>query len=488
MERLNGSWVPSMERLNGHWVPSTSTTLPPAVLHIIDQGRVFWDDGTGKSWRLRADPEHKYGPDHFSIGERKRKGTRPSTLRKCILRSSCTLEWMSPGVEQCWIRFAPNLASLETLQLVTAEGSDLASVLVDLKHEKCFSQIVNVEKLRYFARVRCVPSSQTGIVADDLSLTEVATGKVLKDNSDLSSSGHPPVVKVSTYIADMISRNALELVFSDGKHRDIDLSHVMSGQDVFVLLSQQTKRPAHFITLETRDKDGQLQKLERLFRRLPDPAVIQVHLTETVSEWWLSNRLIIVGPDGQRCHSDLSEAGTLWDACEIIGRDTSRPGRFVRFLLEGNVLKEWTPSQFPDSLTLTLQLAPCIHELLEGVPVTYISGEALDVDSTGLVGIQDLREAIAAKLKLRATHVSLISRGESLWDSMPFGLLEAEAITVCIRSPELCAQGEHEICTFSNNGYNDRICIHCGRESYMEGRMRQPAGDPFPARCWVPRT
>ena len=144
----------------------------------------------------------------------------------------------------------------------------------------------------------------------------------------------------------------------------------------------------------------------------------------------------------------------------------------------------------------------------------------------GLVSIQDLREAIASILQLRATHVSLITGGKRLWDSNPFDLcdLQEETITVCVRDPQLCQQDQHEIpgfnfhglvgfllrmedrglkfricvfsvtcpavqepcvfpdgfflapriLTFCNNGYNDKVCIHCGGESWMENRTREP--------------
>ena len=155
----------------------------------------------------------------------------------------------------------------------------------------------------------------------------------------------------------------------------------------------------------------------------------------------------------------------------------------MRFLWEEKELKEWNPEKFPEKFTVTVQLAPCIHELLKsGVRVSYISGEAVDyhmeASPAQLVGIQDLREAIAGSKKIRATAVSLITNsGKSLWHSQPFDLCDLgcdDSITVCIRDPELCAQGQHEIMCFSNNGYNDQICIHCGSESYMEGRMREP--------------
>ena len=497
-----------MEQLTGSWIPSTFLSIsPPPVIHVIEQGRLVWDHGTsGKVWSLRADPVQKYGPNHFSIGERKRKGTRPSTLKKCILRSSCSLQWTSPPVAERWTRFAPVLSSFEKVQLVNADESDLA--LVDMKLDK----IVNLQQLRSLARWLRFPGC-CYCSTDDVSLTEVSSGKVLQDEFDLSSSEHPehlPVIRVSSYIADMISRNSLELIFTDGKHRDIDLCHVKSIPDIFSALAQQTQRPESFISLEIR-RDGKLLKLERFHHLQSDSAVIQVHLTETVAEWWLSKRLIIVdvvghlatlatlanlgngddngeNTDSLRClrSLDLSEARSLSDAYEAIGRHTSRPARFVRFL-EGRELKElkvWSPNQFPE-LTLTLQLAPCIHELLQsGLQLKYLSGDAFEFIETSsenisLVGIQDLREAIATRLKIRATGVSLItSSGKNLWDSNPFDLCDitetSETITLCVRNPELCLQGHHDIHTFCNGGYFDQVCIHCGDEFFMEGRKREP--------------
>ena len=534
-----------MEKLTGSWIPSTFLSSPP-VIHVIQQGRLVWDHGTsGKVWSLRADPVQKYGPNHFSIGERKRKGTRPSTLKKCILRSSCSLQWTSPQVAERWTRFAPVLSSFEKVQLVNADESDLA--LVDMKLEK----IVNLQQLRSLARRLRFPGCDCS--TDDVSLTEVSSGRVLQDESDLVSSEHPehvPVIRASSYISDtwvclvgdlayvpngkstmtgesivnnseyvlffghplskskdMISRNSLELIFTDGKHRDIDLCHVKSIPDIFAALAQQTQRPESFISLEIR-RDGNLSTLERFHHLQGDSAVIQVHLTETVAEWWLSKRLIIVdvvghlatlanlanlgnGDNGETTDSlrclrclDLSEARSLSDAHEAIGRHTSRPARFVRFL-EGKNLKElkvWSPNQFPE-LTLTLQLAPCIHELLQsGLQLKYLSGDAFDFIETekiSLVGIQDLREAIATRLKLRATAVSLItSSGKNLWDSDPFDLCDitetSETITLCLRNPELCLQGHHDIHTFCNGGYFDQVCIHCGDEFFMEGRKCEP--------------
>lgn len=501
-----------MEQLTGSWIPSTFLSIsPPPVIHVIEQGRLVWDHGTsGKVWSLRADPVQKYGPNHFSIGERKRKGTRPSTLKKCILRSSCSLQWTSPQVAERWTRFAPVLSSFEKVQLVNADESDLA--LVDMKLDK----IVNLQQLRSLARWLRFPGC-CDCSTDDVSLTEVSSGRVLQDESDLASSEHPehlPVIRVSSYIADMISRNSSELIFTDGKHRDIDLCHVKSIPDIFSALAQQTQRPESFIFLEIR-RDGNLLKLERFHHLQSDSAVIQVHLTETVAEWWLSKRLIIVDvvghlatlatlanlgngddngenkgetTDSLRClrSLDLSEARSLSDAYEAIGRHTSRPARFVRFL-EGRELKElkvWSPNQFPE-LTLTLQLAPCIHELLQsGLQLKYLSGDAFEFIETSsenisLVGIQDLREAIATRLKIRATGVSLItSSGKNLWDSNPFDLCDitetSETITLCVRNPELCLQGHHDIHTFCNGGYFDQVCIHCGDEFFMEGRKREP--------------
>lgn len=502
-----------MERLTGSWIPSTFLSSPPPVIHVIQQGRLVWDHGTsGKVWSLRADPVQKYGPNHFSIGERKRKGTRPSTLKKCILRSSCSLQWTSPQVAERWTRFAPVLSSFEKVQLVNADESDLA--LVDMKLEK----IVNLQQLRSLARRLRFPGC-CDCSTDDVSLTEVSSGRVLQDESDLSSSEHPehvPVIRASSYIADMISRNSLELIFTDGKHRDIDLCHVKNIPDIFAALAQQTQRPESFISLEIR-RDGNPSKLERFHHLQGDSAVIQVHLTETVAEWWLSKRLIIVdvvghlatlatlanlgnGDNGETTDSlrclrclDLSEARSLSDAYEAIGRHTSRPARFVRFL-EGKNLKElkvWSPNQFNQfpELTLTLQLAPCIHELLQsGLQLKYLSGDAfefIETEKISLVGIQDLREAIATRLELRATAVSLItSSGKNLWDSDPFDLCDiteiSETITLCLRNPELCLEGHHDIHTFCNGGYFDQVCIHCGDEFFMEGRKREPR------RCHMP--
>eukprot|EP00435_Cladocopium_sp_Y103_P058514 s2039_g20.t1 len=495
--------ISAMEKLTGSWIPSALASIsPPPIVHVIDQGRLVWDhgtsNGTGKVWSLRADPVLKYGPDHFSIGERKRKGTQPSTLKKCILRSSCSLQWTSPQVAERWTRFSPVLTSFEKVQLVNADESDLA--LVDLKLDKIVNlqqlldlkldKIVNLQQLRSLARRLRFPAYDCSI--DDVSLTEVSSGRVLQDESDLSSSRDLPVVRVSSYIA------------------DIDLSHAKSIPDIFASLAEQTKRPEGFISLESRCPDGSLRKLERFHHLQSDSAVIQVQLTKTVGEWWLSNRLIIVDIVGHlatvaatldsgenrensgekrtqclRCLRclDLSEARSLSDSYEAIGRHTSRPGRFVRFLLEGEELKVWSPNQFHQiPLTLTLQLAPCIQELLQsGLQVKYLSGEdafeTSDTSDISVVGIQDLREAIAVKLKIRATAVSLItSSGKNLWDSDPFDLCDItnETITVCVRNPELCLQGHHDIFTFCNGGYFDQICIHCGDEFFMEGRIREP--------------
>eukprot|EP00438_Fugacium_kawagutii_P026501 Skav202812 [mRNA] locus=scaffold326:1073910:1076220:+ [translate_table: standard] len=271
----------------------------------------------------------------------------------------------------------------------------------------------------------------------------------------------------------MISRNSLELIFSDGQSRVVDLKGATSLRDLWAMLALQTRRPPSFVQLQR----SQGEKLKPYDNLQVESISLQVSLTETVAEWWSSERLIITGMRGEACPYDLSSAETLGDACQIIGGETARPARFVRFLDGEQQLKDWDPATFPEVLRLQMQLAPTIHELFQaGVKINYLSGEEVPVDLQSMISIQDLRDAIASSLNLRATGVSLIaSSGKCLWDSDPFDLCDpTPTITVCVRDPQLCADGHHDMMCFFNNGYNDHVCIHCGDTFFMERRTLEP--------------
>lgn len=60
-------------------------------------------------------------------------------------------------------------------------------------------KIVNVAQLREFVKGEYF-ARRLSFSTNDLSLTEVATGQILRDESDLC--GVPGVVRVSTYISD----------------------------------------------------------------------------------------------------------------------------------------------------------------------------------------------------------------------------------------------------------------------------------------------
>ncbi|CAE7624678.1 FXR2 [Symbiodinium sp. CCMP2456] len=398
-----------MEKLTGHWVHPTA----PSVVHVIKNGTLLWaaDGSPGATWKIRADPVQKYGKDHFSVGERKRKGSKASTLRKCILRSSLDLEWMSPSVAQHWKRLAPNMASCQEVKLVDAKGSELA--LVDLKSEK----ILNVADLRHLIKRKYFKSLTC--FADDISLTEVATGKLLSDESDVSSSDIlPPVVRVSSYISDMISRNSLHLIFSDGKQRDVSVAEgsrgapVQSIRDLTAWVATETQRPEAFITVYHGDPKSS-PALSKYGSLQLESATLHLQLMETLGEWWVSKKLKVLNSDGTPCTSDLASAGSFMEARQIIARDTLRPTRFVRLLL-GDERKEminWDEKLLAEHevLTLTAEMAPCIQELLQrGVQVKYMSGEVLDLS------------AFEGKTGIRAPcqyeyQISQLRPGQSVW-------------------------------------------------------------------------
>eukprot|EP00930_Biecheleria_cincta_P004226 TRINITY_DN105125_c0_g1_i1.p1 TRINITY_DN105125_c0_g1~~TRINITY_DN105125_c0_g1_i1.p1 ORF type:complete len:490 (-),score=55.09 TRINITY_DN105125_c0_g1_i1:116-1585(-) len=463
--------------LDGSWL------CPQGLVHTIETGVLRWGAGKqGTSTELltfRSDRQDKHGPNHFSVGQRKRKGSTPSTLRRCILRSSCTLQWTSPRMAETWQRFRPNVAIAKTVTLVIADGTVVKSINA--------SSITNVEKLRSTAWMHAI--TRFSCPLEDVSLTVDPTGQVLNDESDFFSSEETITLKVSTNLADLIACNGLHLVSSGESSFDMSLSGVFTLRQLFASVAHHTRRPISFVSLFQLANGTREEMLPHHGFVTRETLQVEVCLRATVAEIWSSNRLILVDTHGQQMQPDLSTAHTLDDLRAGIGRHTMRPSRFVRFLVapENTLeLKQWDTARLlqTEKVTLTVQLAPTIAELIgrHDVQITSgLSGNPIPLDAdihSKLVSIQDLREAIASHYHVRATGVQLLlALGKQLWDSEPFDLCDiptGETISVFVRDLGLCKQGQHDEMTFHNNGYNDRVCIHCGPTHFMEGRTQEP--------------
>ena len=279
----------------------------------------------------------------------------------------------------------------------------------------------NVIKRKYFAT--------KPLSSDDISLTEVATGKLLSNESDVSSGDIlPPVVRVSTYISDMISRNSLHLIFSDGKQRDVSSAErsrgapVQSIRDLMAWLATETKRSEHFITIYHGDANSALGTWHSLQL---ESATLRVQLMETFGEWWVRKKLSVLNSDGTPCTSDLAGAAGFMEARQIIAKDTLRPTRFVRLLL-GDERKEminWDQKLMAEHehLTLVVEMAPCIQELLHrGVQVKYMSGEVVDLSA--FEGQNGIRAPCQYEYQ-----ISQLRPGQSVWISCGAGYKEIAA-------------------------------------------------------------
>ena len=456
-----------MEDLDGTWID------PKKTLHTISRG-VLHEDTSAKAsevLKFRADRDDKHGPSHFSIGFKQRKGARPSTLRRCLLRDGCELEWTSPCMKETWQRFLPQIARCEKIIFVGPDGTE---VTVDVTSAKN-ARDLHSEAYKHFGK-------QLGhCFCYEVCLAEVATDKVLTDQGDISS-GDDIKLRVSTHLEYSISCGYMRFAYSDGSICEADLSGAYQVQDVIATIAAHTSRPPDFVKLFITSSDGKREQMRTYMRRmLPEKVVVEVCLQETVSELWSSQRLVLQR-DAQDWPLDLSDTWSLQQLQELVASETGRPRRLVRFSLDGQELKKWEPPK-DQKLVIAVQTCPTVAELLGEIGVKIINsftGDEILLD-TGEVSclkcIQELREHIAQRNSMRATGVTLLANDKPLWDSDPFDLCMLSTggtIGVCLRSPTLCEEGQHEIMNFLNNGYNDQVCIHCGPLWLMEGRTEQP--------------
>lgn len=385
-------------------------------------------------------------------------------------------------MRETWRRFSPAVAQTAKVRLALADGTELTDLDA--------SDIVNVEQLRSRAWSHLLRKCSCHHL--DVTLTETATGRLLMDDSDLSPSvsGHA-ALKVSTHVEDLVSSKRLDIALPDGACVDADLSAAFSLRSLFTILARHTSRSEQFVSLYEVHEGERKQLLPHgRISAARSHVKIEAHLAKTVADFWSSQRLALLTADGKPLHMDLSEAYTLNDVRTVVGRTTPRPPRFVRFFISlhgaRQEFKEWNAERFSDTdkVDIEVQLAPTVAELFSHHQVQLVnslSGSPVQLDSSSLaslVSIQDLREAVASLRGVRATCVNLLApSGKQLWDSEPFdlsGLCHGDAISICIRNPALCEEGQHEKMTFGNNGYNDHLCIHCGQECFMEGRLREP--------------
>jgi len=458
-----------LQDLDGTWV------CPKGVFHHIHRAVLSSEGFLPRPFR--ADRADKHGLNHFSVGHRRRKGSAPSTLMRCQLRSRCYLLWTSPRYKEQWERHTPFIAGcLEALFI----GPDGTEVRADV------AKATNVCHLRLEAcKSSCLRKS--GIVgvmsSDELSFTEVATGKILTDSCDLSSSKDVKL-RVSTCLSDMILAGRLRLIYADGRACEADVKHAYHLRQIFDCVAKHTSRPPEFVRIFAGCKQGmvQLRYTQPWICGPDDEVVLEVHLRETIAELWSSQRLSLLR-DGQDWHVDLSKTWTLEQVREVLARETLRPSRFVRFASEDLYHKAWN-LDIGESMNLEVQICPTVAELMNqsGVKiVNCMTGDEIELvakEASCLESIQDLREHIARCRKLRATAVTLLANDKPLWDGDLYDLCAISAgstIGVCLRDPKLCEQGQHEELVFFNNGYIDKVCIHCGPEWLMERRTLEPA-------------
>ena len=460
----------SLEDLNGTWI------CPKGVLHTIQGGMLFLAEGSSENFpetlQFRADRTDRHGPNHFSVGRRRRKGTHPSTLRRCILRSSCSLQWTSPDMQETWQRFVPCIARCEKILLVGPDGTDGTEVPVHVTKATNAKQLCTAAMVPFYG--------QLGVYcSDEIALTEVATGKVLTDCCDLSKSGdvqEPVKLRVSTCLANLISFAGVRLVYQDGSECKADLSRAYRVAHVFEKVAEHTSRPLDFVTLFQIGSGGKSEPLwnNHIWRARQDhKVVLEVHLRETVAELWSSRRLTLMR-DGQDWHIDLSSTWDIGQLRELAASLTKRPPRFVRFTADGKELRTWDPNP-GESILLNVQLCPTVTELCQtGVKiVSSLTGDEIPIaaeEATGLQSIQDLREHIARRHSMRPTGVMLLANAQPLWDAQIFDLSmlgAGDSIGVCLRNPKLCEEGQHDNVVFCSNGHSDTVCVHCGPLSLM---------------------
>ena len=100
---------------------------------------------------------------------------------------------------------------------------------------------------------------KSGIVgvmsSDELSFTEVATGKILTDSCDLSSSKDVKL-RVSTCLSDMILAGRLRLIYADGRACEADVKHAYHLRQIFDCVAKHTSRPPEFVRIFAGCKTG----------------------------------------------------------------------------------------------------------------------------------------------------------------------------------------------------------------------------------------